>query len=421
MKLKTKTDGKNGFTIKPIILAAAVLAGSMSLLYAMVVTATKPTIQPAAAPKTTTTTRTVSLTSLRFSQNTDFTDDYDTKVETGVQYWTPHAKTSALYTKECGKVVVTAHLKISSAFSKDRSMSIRGVADNGFILFKRFTFPKNKTTFDVCCIESDKKFGDKFDIIKSIAWTISGSGTTCTATTDNNIYYLPPGTPSSSTEREDTVMYVVCNAMKEKPYKDANAVYAVWGIFSGMNVICQDRTHTLYYWKVSENENDDGERTTTMELLDPRHRSGQCSAWANFLIDCGNLAGANKYFKKQVTLIPNDGSPYIYMKNQGWNPAKDNGTFYGCDPYRYKNLIDFVKYSGGHSITCQGLRQPVFQAFANHVIVSGLHDSIYWDPNYAKYGTNALEIENQEVDATKVNEIYRRKSKNMSMPFLQVQ
>ena len=44
MKLKTKADGKNGFTIKPIILAAAVLAGSMSLLYAMVVTKTTTTV-----------------------------------------------------------------------------------------------------------------------------------------------------------------------------------------------------------------------------------------------------------------------------------------------------------------------------------------------------------------------------------------
>jgi hypothetical protein len=305
-------------------------------------------------------------------------------------------------------------------------MAIRGVADNGFVLFKTFTFQKGKTTCDVSDITSNQTFTkNSFNIVKSIRWTISGSGG-YSITTDNNIYYVPLGAPSN--ERIDTVLYVVCNAMKGEKYGCSSAACRIWGAFLGLNVTCANGD-TLHYWSLS----DDGDRVTDMELLNPAHRSGQCSAWADFLVDCGQLAGAGDYFKGEVSMVSTDGQ-MIFMKDQEW---KDNGYNYGHKSYRYQEGKDWIPHDGDYSIPCQGRQTPVWQEFANHVIVYGSHNGKdwYWDPCYGNYSAGkaaCLALENQEVDATfkEFNggpnqpsklRLARRKGDNLKTPFLKTQ
>lgn len=160
-----------------------------------------------------------------------------------------------------------------------------------------------------------------------------------------------------------------------------------------------------------------------MELLNPSHRSGQCSAWAGFLIDCGKLAGAPDYYQTAIAATPSDNADYIEIKNQGWGPG--GAISYGHDPYYYKNKVNMTWHYNGYSIACQGNEQPVIQQFENHVIVFGLNGGLYFDPCYGKFSiSGVLDLENQEVDALckKFNDtgfLNRKKSDSLTTPFLQ--
>jgi hypothetical protein len=400
--MKTTTNdkkGKNGSTLKHLILAVAVLAGSSSLLYAMVVTKVLPTtagggIKPKASSVVT---EILDVSRFDFCQTTTFWNDSNQKVKPCAQHYSSDSdETSALYS---GKTGINVGITMSICSSGSETLYITGCAKSAagkdFKINKSFCVGPGTRVYHICGIESAQDFDDNFDIIKQIDWKITDKDRNVLfcGSSDNNIYHVPTSAPGS---QFDTVLYVVCNAMAGKKYGGSSAVYAIWSAFSGLNVTCANGD-TLHYWSLS----DDGGRVTDKELLDPRHRSGQCSAWADFLVDCGQLAGADDYFKGEVTLVSTDGQ-MIFMKDQEW---KDNGYNYGHKSYRYQEGKDWIPHDGDYSIPCQGRQTPVWQEFANHVIVYGSHKGKdwYWDPCYGNYSAGkaaCLALENQEVDAT---------------------
>jgi hypothetical protein len=233
--------------------------------------------------------------------------------------------------------------------------------------------------------------------------------------------------------------------MAGKEFENPTALNTIWDAFTNLNVMCADRKDMLYYWKVR----DDDDRKTTMELLNPQFRSGNCNAWATFFCDAVTLAGLKTGSLVPITVVKSASAdqPDFYIKTQDW--ITSGGSYPSHPEYNYKisqypiHIYDVTLRSirtTGHpsinSIPCQGLKQPYYQFFVAHVVVAYgqegpdcLEDDFsptsYYDPSYGNKENTLLGLENDELDGTwqvfSGDYFMRKKSEHATEAFLKEQ
>ena len=215
---------------------------------------------------------------ITFSGNRDVRLDSGERIRAGAQTWTPARQTPVLFEGEFCRPVMNVELRLSEPLKTPERMLLKGVADNGLIFLREFTYPAGKYAKTVSSVASDRAIGGVFDALKTIKWELTGTHVNLdmdrNRVLDLRVYFVPRWT--RDVPPFETLVAVVCTAMKGRPTGHASALENLWAAFRNLSVPTgDDRTQLTVAARQPV-----GQGRTVKDLL--KRGSGGSEAWCDF-------------------------------------------------------------------------------------------------------------------------------------------
>jgi hypothetical protein len=229
----------------------------------------------------------VSVRRISCDGNSDLTQDSGSVLRAADQVWTSGRPMSMLFEGLFRVPVLNVELRLSEPLNAPARMTLTAEADNGMLFSREFTFPAGRLTRTVHQVECNRATGGVFDFAGSMTWTISSCDVHVEVDgqrqTEHNMYFLPRW--QEITPPLDTVLYVVCRALRGLHMGHEDVVERLWTVFEGLSVPCADGTLLVY-----TADEHGGDARTVRDLL--KRKSGSCHAWVDFFQACLRTGGA---------------------------------------------------------------------------------------------------------------------------------
>ncbi len=222
-----------------------------------------------------------------FTGNSPLRSDAGGVLRPDAQVWLPRRATSACFEGVFCIPVINVELAVSPPVATPVRMALTGCADNGMVFQRAFTFPAGADRRAVRDIEADRTSGGVFDLISSIAWTLTSEDLGVVleepGTTAQPVFLLP--SVDAARRPHETTLALLCRALRGLPCGHPETLARLWAALEPLDVLCADGVSRLGPAADLYDSED-----AALDALMRNRRSGPL-AWTTLLKRCLALAG----------------------------------------------------------------------------------------------------------------------------------